>query len=189
MRKHRSFHPTALSPLEDRVVLSSAGVAPTALVSTLPPVSPPVSSNLLALNGTISGTFVTVAGTPTNASSGSTTIFQGSGTITGLGQVTVNGSLVSAVSPTGVVSLQETFTLSNAKGSVTIQLTKVVPSPSTTGVAAISFSIIKATGAFQGAVDTGTATLQTITEAIPVTPPSVAKGVFTLILKSNPSTP
>ena len=187
MRKHRSFHPTALSPLENRVVPSHSGVAPAALVQTLPPVSPPVSSNALALNGTITGTFVTTAGTATNASSGSITTFQGSGTITGLGQVRVSGSLVSVVSTTGQVSSQETFTLSNAQGSVAIQLTKVIPSPSTSGTTVTSFSIIKATGAFQRATDTGTATLQTITEAIPVTPPTVAKGVFTLTLKSNPS--
>jgi hypothetical protein len=184
MIKHHSFHPSALDPLEDRVVLSHAAVAPVAL---LQPVSSPVSSNMLALNGTITGTFVTTVNSRTNLSSGTTTIFQGSGSITGLGQVSVNGSLLSVVSATGQVSLQESFTLTNARGSVTIQLTKVIPAPSTSGIVMTSFSIIKATGAFQGATDSGAATLQTITEAVAVTPPTVAKGVFTLTLRSNPS--
>jgi hypothetical protein len=183
MRKLRSFSPTALNPLEDRVVLSQLGVAPAALVQALPPTSPP--AHLLALNGTITGTFVTTKNAPTNLGTGTTTIFQGSGTITGLGDVSVTGSLVTLVSPKGQISIVDTFTLTAAQGSVTIQLTNPAATSGSPSTAQSSFSIVKATGAFQGAVDTGTASLQAITELVPVSPPTLARGVFTLTLKSN----
>lgn len=185
MRKLRSFCPTALSPLEDRVVPTQLGIAPTALVQTLPPSSPPVSQHVLALNGTISGTFVTTNNSANNPAAGTTTTFQGSGTITGLGQVSVTGSIAKTTSPAGQLSTVETFTLTTTQGSVTIQLTNSTPTPSTSTTAQNSFSIVKATGAFQGAIDTGAASLQTITELVPVSPPTVARGVFTLTLKSN----
>ena len=60
-----------------------------------------------------------------------------------------------------------------------------VPETGHASTAQSSFSIIKATGAFQGDVGTGTATLKTITQAVPVVPPTMAQGVFTLTLKSN----
>jgi hypothetical protein len=188
MKKYHSFCPTALSSLEDRVVPSQVGIAPAALVQSIPQSAPPVPQHLLALNGTISGTFVTTINSATNLAAGTTTTFQGSGTITGLGQVSVTGSIVKTLSPSGQLSTVETFTLANAQGSVTIQLTNVAPTPSTGTSAQSSFSIIKATGAFQGAVDTGTANLQMITELVPVSPPTVARGVFTLTLKSNSTT-
>jgi hypothetical protein len=183
MRKQRSFSPTALSPLEDRVVLSQVGIAPAALVQSLPPSTPPVPQHVLSLNGTISGTFVTTNNSANNPAAGTTTTFQGSGTITGLGQVSVTGSLVTMKSLSGQLSTVETFTLTAAQGSVTIQLSK--PTSGTSSAAPASFSIVKATGAFQGAVDTGSASLQTITELVPVSPPTLGRGVFTLTLKSS----
>jgi hypothetical protein len=187
MRKLRSFRPTVFSQLEDRVVLSQGMMGPPALMQTLPPVSPPVSNHVLLLNGTLSGTFVTTINSGTNSNAGTTTTFQGSGTITGLGQVSVTGTLVKLVSPTGQTSSTETFTLSTATGSITIQLTKSGPVPSTPSTAVSSFSIVKATGAFQGDIGAGTANLQTITDLVPVVPPTVAKGHFTLTLSSNPA--
>ena len=185
MRKHRSFCPTALSPLEDRVVLSQLGIAPAALVQPIPQSAAPVPQHLLALNGTISGTFVTTLNSANNPAAGTTTTFQGSGTITGLGQVNVTGSLVKLVGPTGQLSTVETFTLTAAQGSVTIELTNSAPKPGSPSPAQSSFSIVRATGVFQGAIDTGTASLQTITELVPVSPPTLARGVFTLTLKSS----
>jgi hypothetical protein len=184
MKKHHSFRPSALSPLEDRVVLSHGGIAQAALVQPVPTGGVPVSLHALALNGTISGTFVTTVG-PVNGVAETITSFKGSGTITGLGQVNVSGSLVQVVSPTGQVSTFETFTLSTAKGSISIQLTTSPSKTGTPGLAQSSFTIIKATGAFQGDVGTGTASLQTITQAVPVIPPTTAKGIFTLTLKSS----
>jgi hypothetical protein len=160
-------------------------MAPAALVQSIPPTAPPVPQHLLALNGTISGTFVTTKNPPSSLGFGTTTTFQGSGTITGLGDVSVTGSLVTLVSSKGQISIAETFTLTAAQGSVTIQLTNPAPTPGSPSTAQYSFSIVKATGAFQGAVDTGTASLQVITELVPVSPPTVARGVFTLTLKSN----
>jgi hypothetical protein len=185
MRKHRSFRPTALSLLEDRVVLSHVGIAP--LVHHVQPLASPVSAHVLALNGTLSGTFVTTLNSGSNLA-GTTTTFQGSGTITGLGQVNVTGSLMKLVSPSGQLSAVETFTFTTAQGSVTIQLTKPASVPSTPATALSSFSIVKATGAFQGDIGAGVANLQTITELVPVSPPTVARGVFTLKLSSNPTT-
>jgi hypothetical protein len=144
-----------------------------------------VPQHVLSLNGTISGTFVTTNNSATNPAAGTTTTFQGSGKITGLGDVSVTGSIVTAVGPSGQLSTVESFTLTAAQGSVTIQLSKAVPTPGTSSAAQDSFSIVKATGAFQGAVDTGSASLQTITELVPVSPPTVARGVFTLTLKSS----
>jgi hypothetical protein len=185
MRTHRSFRPTAVCPLEDRVVLSHVGIAPTALVHPIHHSAAPMSAHVLALNGTLSGTFVTTLNSARNLAAGTTTTFQGSGTIAGLGRVNVTGSLVKLVSPSGQLSTVESFTLTNSQGSVTIQLTKSAPIPSTPATTQSSFSIIKATGAFQGDIGTGTAKLQTITELIPVPPPTVARGVFTLTLTSR----
>jgi hypothetical protein len=110
-------------------------------------------------------------------------IIQGLGTIAGLGQVSVTGSRVERVSLSGQLSTVETFTVSNAQGSVTIELTKLPHSASTQSTATSSYSIVKTTGAFQGDIGTGTADLHTITEAIPVGPsPIVARGVFRLTL-------
>ncbi len=187
MRMHHSFCPTALSPLEDRVVPSQLGIAPAAFVQSSSPSAPPVPERLLALNGTISGTFVTTLNSANNPAAGTTTTFQGSGRITGLGQVSVTGSLVKLVGPSGQLSTVETFTLTTAQGSVTIQLTNSAPKTGSPSAAQSSFSIVKATGAFQGAIGTGTATLQTITELVPVSPPTLARGVFTLTLNSNTS--
>jgi hypothetical protein len=187
MKKHHSFRPSALSSLEDRVVLSQLAIAPVALVQSTPQPVPPIPVHALSLNGTLSGTFVTTNNVPTSLGTGTTTTFNGSGTITGLGQVQVTGSLVQLLSPTGQVSSAETFTLSNAQGSVTMQLTKSAPTPGSSAGAQSSFSIVKATGAFQGDIGTGIADLQTITDVIPVVPPTVARGVFTLTLNSNPS--
>jgi hypothetical protein len=116
---------------------------------------------------------------------GTTTRFQGTGTVAGLGQVDVTGSLVTQVNPSGQLSTTATFTLTTAKGSVTIQFATSgrIASPSATIQS--SFSIIKATGAFQGDVGHGTATLRTLGELVPVVPPTVARGVFTLALNSS----
>jgi hypothetical protein len=186
MRKHRSFRPTALSPLEDRVVPSHVGVASAALVQPVNQLATPVSQHVLALNGTVKGTFVTTITPGANGTAGTTTTFNGSGTITGLGQVSVTGSQVTLFSATGLVSTVDTFTLTPATGSVTIQFTRAASIPSTPPSTVSSFSIVKATGAFQGDIGIGTASLQTITELVPVVPPTVAKGVFTLTHSSNP---
>jgi hypothetical protein len=187
MRRFRAFHPTALGPLETRVVLSHVGVASGALVQSMHGLAAPVTLNELSLNGTVSGTFVTTIIPGSNAATGTTTTFQGSGTISGLGQVTVTGSLTTLLSTTGQRSTMETFTLTDAKGSVTIQLTSQAPSPGSPSTVQ-SFSIVKATGAFQGDIGSGIASLKTITEAVPTVPPTVARGIFTLTLSSRPTT-
>jgi hypothetical protein len=119
---------------------------------------------------------------------GTTTTFQGSGTIIGMGQVSITGTLVRVPTPSGPLSIAATFTLTNAKGSVTIQLSKFGPTASTSSSVQASFSIIKATGAFQGDVATGTADLKTIAELVPVVPPTVARGIFSLALHTIPTT-
>jgi len=193
MRKQHSFRPTALSPLEDRLALSHFGIAPAALIHHIPRSVAPVTGHVLVLNGTISGTFVTTLnplflGTPSpvsNPVAGTTTTFRGSGTITGLGQVEVTGSLVTTATALGPRMTVETFTLTSAQGSVTLQLKNFLGSPTP---AETSFSIINATGGFQGDTGTGTADLQMITKLIPVVPPVVSQGVFTLTLHSVPPT-
>jgi hypothetical protein len=185
MRKHRSFRPTLLSSLEGRVVPSHAGIA-AALVHHFQGLSAPLPVHTLELNGTVSGSFVTTVNSPTNVIAGTTTTFQGSGTITGLGQVSVTGTLVRLRDPSGQISTVANFTFATAKGSVTILLVNPSPTASTSTTLRSSFSIVKATGAFQGDVGTGTASLRTLTELINVVPPTVDRGVFTLTLTANP---
>jgi hypothetical protein len=187
MRKHRSFCPTALSPLEDRVALSHAGIAPAALVQSIPQFSPSVQGHALALNGTISGTFVTtrIPGPVSNPAAGTMTTFQGSGTITGLGKVEVTGSVVTSGGALGAPSSVETFTLTTTQGSVTLELKT---SPNSAATSTTVFSIVGATGAFQGDTGTGTAELQLFNALNPVAPAGVTRGDFALTLHSTPPT-
>jgi hypothetical protein len=185
MRRLRSFRPTALSPLEDRLVLSQVGIAPPALVHHVHHFAASVPAHVLALNGTLSGTFVTTLNPVSSQAAGTTTTFQGSGTIIGLGQVKVTGLLETLASTSGQRSTVESFTFTTTKGSITIRVTNSAPKPGTPNTVVSSFSIVKATGAFQGATDAGTADLQLISKAIKVSPPTVAQGVFTLTLHSN----
>jgi hypothetical protein len=191
IRKHRSLRPTARSSLADRLALSQVGIAPAALLHHIPQSFAPATGHVVVLNGTISGTFVTIrnphAVTPpspvSNPVAGTTTTFRGSGTITGLGAVEVTGSLVTSANAVSPHVTVETFTLTTAKGSVTLELKKSPGSPAT---AATSFSIVKATGAFQGDTGAGTADLKMFSELIPVVPPVVLRGVFTLTLHYPP---
>jgi hypothetical protein len=186
MRKHLSFRPTALSPLEDRLALSHVGTAPAALVHHIhrsASLTPP--SHVLGLNGTISGTFVTRIGNAGNVTASTTTTFTGSGMIKGIGDVKVSGTLSRTVTPTGQPIVFESFTITTATGSVTLQLTNPVSKPSNPPTLESKFSIVKATGAFQGDTGTGVADLQLFTEAINTVPPVVAKGNFTLTLRSG----
>jgi hypothetical protein len=184
MSKQHVFQPTALGALEDRIALSHVGGA--SLVQPLASPLPPVSDHQLSLNGTISGTFVTTIGS-SNAQAGSITSFQGSGTISGLGQVRVTGVLETFVSPTGQRTTLEQFTLTTSQGSVTLQLSRTAPKAGAPGATQSTFSLISSTGAFKGDTANGIAVLQTITELPPVSPPTVARGVFTLTLQSNPA--
>jgi hypothetical protein len=184
MRTQRSVPLTALYPLEDRIALSHLIGA--ALMHSVQPTSPPVSVHQLFLNGTITGTFTTILSSSNAQGFGTTTFFQGSGSVTGLGQVSVTGVLETFVSVTGQKSSIETFTLSTSQGSVTLQLTGSVPEAGAPGTNQSSFTIINPTGVFKGDFGTGIADLKMLTEAIPVIPPTVAKGIFTLTLHSSP---
>jgi hypothetical protein len=184
MRKQHMFQPTALGALEDRIALSH--LAGAALVHHIQSFSPPVSVHQLSLNGTITGTFITTIGS-SNTQSGTVTSFQGSGTISGLGKVTVTGTLETLLSPSGQKSTVALFTLTTSQGSVTLQLSHSSPKPGVAGVTQSAFSLVSATGAFKGDSATGIADLQTITELVPVSPPTVARGAFTLTLQANPT--
>jgi hypothetical protein len=186
MLKRRAFRPSALSQLEDRVVLSHIGLARPALVHHIQPIMPAATAQVLSLNGSISGTFVTTRSLVGGAVSGTTTTFQGSGTISGLGAVQVSGSLSTVLSVAGQKSSVETFTLTTSKGSVTIELSKSAPAPGKPGTVESSFAIVNATGAFAGDKGAGIADLQMINEQVVVVPPTVTRGVFTLTLHSNP---
>jgi hypothetical protein len=102
-----------------------------------------------------------------------------------LGKVEVSGSLVTSVSGLGAPSAVETFTLTTSQGSVTLELKT---SPNSAATSTTVFSIVGATGAFQGDTGTGTAELQLINELNPVVPPGVTRGNFTLALHSTPPT-
>ena len=181
--KPRSFRPTTLSPLDDRLALSQVGLAPAALLHQVRQSVVPEAGHELALNGTISGTFVTTPSPVSNAVAGFTTTFVGSGPITDLGQVEVTGTLETPASASGPRSRVETFNLTTAQGSVTLRVNDFAGSPAT---AQPSFSIVKATGVFAGDTGTGAADLQFIREAIPVVPPGVTRGIFALTLHSVP---
>ncbi len=184
MRKQRSFRATSLDNLEERIALSQVGGS--ALVDQIQSLSPPVSVHQLSLNGTITGTFITTIGS-SNSQPETITSFQGSGTISGLGQVTVKGVLETLVSTSGQQTTVEQFTLATAQGSVTLQLTKTTPISGSPGATQSSFSIISSTGAFAGDTGSGIADLKMLAELVPVSPPTVARGVFTLTLKADPT--
>jgi hypothetical protein len=188
MRKQHTFRPTALGALEDRMALSHVLVGPPAFVGPVAVPSTPAPGHTLSLNGTLSGTFVTTLNAPiTSALGTTTTLLNGSGTITGLGQVNITGTVTSSLtSLTGQRTILETVTLSNAQGSVTIQLSASSQTPGTAQTIDSKFTIAKATGAFAGDIGTGTSNLQLIAEEIAVVPPTVARGVFSLTLHSNP---
>ncbi len=167
-----------LEVLESRLALSAGGT--TAIGVARP--------HHIALNGEVSGTFSLTQGIP-DVGSGQT--LTGLGTVSPLGQVSASGTIRSP----GFIAhgrASGSFNLSNANGSVTIQL----KGPRQPGFAALprtfTFKIVAATGKFAGNVDRGKATLDEVeadaSATLPTSGSSVIVGpIFGLTLRPTPS--
>jgi hypothetical protein len=159
--------------LERRIALSAGGAA---VVGVVKP-------HHVSLNGEIGGKFSLAPGIPDIGSSQTLT---GSGTVSTLGHVTGSGILTT---PGFIAWGRSTgmFKLSNANGSVTIQLT----GPLTPGFSPLprkfAFKIVAATGKYVGDVATGTAALDEV-EADGSSTPSNASpivgSIFGLTLRT-----
>ena len=191
MRNKHSFFPGALDALEDRLVLSHFGPFRAALpvhphIVTASTTPPPIAIHRLDLNGTLSGKFSTM---PSLQSAIPTlvTALKGSGLISALGTVDLSGSITSPISqaPTKL-GTQGTITLSNAKGSVTLRLSVLVGQVASPLSIRFEFSIEKGTGAFAGAVGTGSADLTLTPLGGLVSSINANQGTFTLSLHARP---
>ena len=164
-----------LEILDGRLALSAGG---TAALGVIKP-------HHLALNGEVSGKFLLAPGIP---DVGSSQTLIGSGTVTPLGQVSASGTMKSP----GFIARGRTtgtLNLSNANGSVTIQLTGPLKPGFATLPRKFTFKIVAATGQYVGDVDTGTATLDEV-EADGIPTPSTSRStvivgpIFGLTLRS-----
>jgi hypothetical protein len=162
MRNRRALVPGALDALESRLVLSHIGPrhplpSASAHVAVAVPL-PPTPVHHLALNGFISGTFTTVP-SPVATGPAKVTILKGSGMVSPLGPVALNGS-IAVPSPQAVTSpAVESVTLAGAQGSVTLRLTPMAAGTNSSPASLFQFTIIGSTGTFAGDSGTGTAAL------------------------------
>ena len=141
MKNRNAFVPTAPDPLEDRVVLSQVMVGPVALVAPRP--------HPIALHGTINGTEVPI--TVIKDGPGALRL-KGAGTVSPLGTSHLLGLLT-------IRSGEPTFyhaevSLSNAGGTLRIQITGVVGGPSGPP-AHLHYQILGGSGIFTGAKGQG----------------------------------
>ncbi len=140
-----------VEPLEGRMLLSTSGAMIVPLKG-----APTYRISYLDLQGSAHGTPSTVVGNP---DVGTTVDFRGSGVVTGLGALKINGSL----NGTGFFAnshVEGRITLSNAKGSFILQL----QSPSVGGFTAprsgtYDFDSTSGTGAYKKDFGNGTVVL------------------------------
>jgi hypothetical protein len=171
--------------LEHKALLSAAGVATPQAATAL--VARPVARHHIALNGAVGGTWTIQPGIP---DVGQTQTLKGSGAVQPLGAVTATGTLHA----TGFIAMGHaggTITLSNDRGSVTLQLT----GPTQRGFSPLprqfTYRIVAATGDESGATDSGAATLVEVLAAGDVpgpstaSPPIIVGPLFSLTLHST----
>jgi hypothetical protein len=174
----RSFRPTALAPLEERIALSHAGVAAH------------VSAHAMNVNATAHGTMTTTSPPKGMVGGSQNATLSGNSTIPKLGAVHLTGKL------SDNASLAPPY--SNTKGSITLTLnsrkatgsmTVSVNGPPTNlaakaGTEQLSFTVTSASGAFASFLgDKGTATLSFHLKAKPHS--NVSTGPFTLATSIN----
>jgi hypothetical protein len=172
-----------LESLEERSVPSATAIAapvdiaPTAHFSTLPP----TYSHPLAGYG--AGNY---SATTSAVDTGTTYHLSGSGHFRQIGNATVSGSIQSV----GMIASGKahgTLTFSNARGSVTVELTGPVQSGFSTPPTWFTYRVVSATGAYHSLKDHGTIRMALHTFASPgshaVSPGlQVAKGSFQIFI-------
>jgi hypothetical protein len=173
--------PLRVEELEPRVALSASHPAPVALAS-FPSATPLVAPSAhhehhhhhheQALRGTIRGAYTVTNPIP---DAGAQYHLSGAGTVRGLGPVTASGTL----NATGFVANGRAagdLTLANAAGTVTLHLVGPVQGGFAPLPEHFHFTVVAATGAYQGLRASGTADLR-------LNPQSAAAGTFTLTLR------
>jgi hypothetical protein len=172
--------------LEGKALLSAAGPGPQNAPIILVP--PPVKPHHIALNGEFGGTWTIQMANP---DAGQVQVLTGSGTVTPLGKVSAAGTLHA----TGFIASGRAggmVTLSNAHGSVTIELTGPRQHGFSTLPRQFSFKIVAATGEFRGSTDHGSASLTEVMAAgspmptpIAANLPIIVGPIFSLTLHSK----
>jgi hypothetical protein len=177
MKRRFGFIPTSLTVLEARVVPSHGPVAHATSALVVSPIGR--SSHALALSGTIQGT-------ETRAGDSRLIRLAGQGSVSPLGHVMAQGTLLERGAEPTVIRSE--MTLRTAQGSVTVRLTGALfgaeslpPRPIT-----LSYTIVQGTGAFRGARGAGHATL---TESAPPLAGSAANGQTSFSLTFGNPTP
>jgi hypothetical protein len=176
--------PLRVEELESRVALSASHPALDVL-SAFPSATPLVAPSAhhphhehhhphheQALRGTIRGTYTVTY--PPIPDVGPQYHLSGAGTVRGLGPVTASGTL----NATGFIANGRAagdLTLANAAGTVTLHLVGPVQGGFAPLPEQFHFTVVSATGAYQGLQASGTADLR-------LSPPSAAAGTFTLTL-------
>jgi hypothetical protein len=183
----RTRHCPRLEPLENKALLSAVDMMVTASEAPVL-LLPKVAHHQIALNGSVSGPWTVTPGIPDIGSSQTLT---GSGTVKPLGQVSASGTL----HLTGFIAVGHatgTLTLTNARGSVTLQLTGKPQRGFSGPPMQLTFKIVKATGHYAGSTGSGTAMLtEVVADAVPPvstsTPtnlPIIIGPIFNLTLHS-----
>ena len=143
-----------------------------------------VKPHHVALNGEVSGSFHYAF---VNSDTANSQGLSGGGSVAPLGQVNASGSLSLPV-PITHTRAAGSMTLSNAGGSVTIQLTGSIPKANSPFPRNLTFKIVAATGNDAGDTDRGTATFtEAIIDPLPLNSSdssAVIGPVYTLTLHS-----
>jgi hypothetical protein len=180
MMKRRSFKPTALAPLEERITLSHAAVAPH------------VVAHAMTINATAHGTMTTTSppkgqvGGSQKASLTGTSTLPRVGAVHLTGQLTSNGSLPPQFAKTtGTITL--TLTSKKTPGSMTVSVTGPATNlAAKSGTEHLTFTVKSATGALSAYVGQhGTATLTFHTMPKPKPHANISTGPFTLTTSIN----
>lgn len=182
-RRSRAFRPGATN-LEARVVLSTATVTPeVVLLATAKP------AKSTAISGVLTGKYIATGEDLRAADAPYRVDLNGSGQVKGLGKVTMTGAInFGGVQVPNVPDVSGTVTLTNSKGSVTIQLTGSggygqIPNRRF----GLSASIVSGTGAYSNVRGIGNANALFGPNTIQsVAAPSPIGGSLTLKLNLRP---
>jgi hypothetical protein len=181
MKIDRQLRPS-VERIESRALLS-VGMASMAGASAIHALA--IRPHVLNLSGEASGRWSTSFGNP---DVGRTTNLIGNGTISPLNAVSVTGSLhapgfIARGRATGML------VLTNAQGSVTLQLRGPLQKGFSARPSTFSFRIVDSSGAYARSIGRGTAQISLL-EADPLPPPGISAGpaiivgpIFTLTLK------
>ncbi|WP_406694727.1 hypothetical protein V5E97_27110 [Singulisphaera sp. Ch08] len=184
-QKSRAFRPTANS-LESRITMSATTVRPLVQPEVT---SLAIENRATATSGTLTGRYLATDQDNRAADAPLEVNLNGAGKIQGLGRSTYTGTLnFGGFRLPNQPDIQGTVKISNAKGSITIQLSgsgghSQIPNARF----ALNASIVSGTGAYTNLRGIGTANaLFGKNTARSITPPSPIGGTLTLTLNLRP---